>query len=357
MVGYGRLCTSLWDVLVPSSQLKNDGDLDETLAELDLRTQEWLESIPYEMQLRHPRLGLAQRPQPPVLQRLRALLYLRGNHSRLLIYRYYLLGLNRIRSSYRNAWLAVEIAQDSIQVLIHLNESTDIYRRQQAAFNYFLLSALAALFLAVCNDPETFAAPCKRSLHSAIELLRHFSRQSWGSRRLWSNIRGIVPRLRRLEMKRAGEQGQGQADASAGDVAGGIDNLLSPGSGAPQPPPGMAAVHTPNTSSEAYSIRHAQSEMTATTIEGSSLASGSVGIDMMHTAEGPYYKQPGADTTTPDFSEVGNELIGLFETFEQGQHLVSQADMTNFWANGIFAPASLSEDPGPMMWQANWSFQ
>jgi hypothetical protein len=355
MVGYGRLCSTLWDALVPFGQRNPGGDVDSLMKELDIKTQEWLESIPLDLRLRHPRLGLAARAQPPFLQRLRALLYLRGNHSRVLIYRYYLLGPDRIKSSPSNAWLAVEIAQDSIQVLVHLNESSDIYRRQQAAFNYFLLSALAVLFLAVCNDPETFAVPCKKSLYSAIDLLRYFSRHSWGSRRLWSSVRGIVPRLRRLEMRRAGKDRQTEVAQNSAEK--GTESLgAHPVRMVPQMP--VAAQPTSQMTPDRIA-NGAQGDMeampTSDVVTAPPLPQALSDVVTYDRPATMFYSEQAPPTiATPDSGDVGNELLGLYETFEQGNHFIPQMDMTNFWANRVYAPNSLGDDQGEMLWQFSW---
>ncbi|KAL7905163.1 hypothetical protein GGI35DRAFT_483662 [Trichoderma velutinum] len=342
MVGYGHLCSTMWDALMPSGFHANENPEEKT-AELDTKTQEWLESIPAQLRLCHPRLGLATRAQPPVLHRLRALLYLRGNHFRILIYRYYLLGPNRIRNSYRNAWLAVEIAQDSIQVLVHLNDSSDIYRRQQAAFNYFLLSALAILFLAVCNDPETFAAPCKKSLHSAIELLRHFSSHSRGSRRLWSSVRSIIPRLRRLENRRT-EDAAHQEVADSQEEANRtterpLDTVL-----AFRPTPRVGPTDT-----------NPCEDVTSALSKPALYKWGSQNLDSYSKLPPRYNGNSEAipDSTTPDFISMSNELMGLFETFEQGPYPHPQADATGCWDDNIYAPNFLSEDQGEISWHFN----
>lgn len=210
MVGYGRLSSKLWDALMsfgPSPNKERD-------ASLDFLTQEWLESIPAHLRLRHPRLGMGSRTQPRVLHRLRAMLYLRGNHTRILIYRYHLLSVSSIKADMRSAWLVVEIAKDSVQVLVHLNATSDMYSRQKNAFNYFLLSALAVIFLAVCHQPAVFAEPCREAFHAAVDLVRGFSHHSKVGRRLWDSIKGLLPRLRRLGMRGADEQSR-QIDAGS----------------------------------------------------------------------------------------------------------------------------------------------
>lgn len=202
MVGYGRLSSKLWDALMSFGPSPNEeGD-----ASLDFLTQEWLESIPAHLRLRHPRLGMGSRTQPRVLHRLRAMLYLRGNHTRIMIYRHHLLSVSSIKADMRSAWLVVEIAKDSVLVLVHLNATSDIYSRQQNAFNYFLLSALAVIFLAVCHQPAVFAEPCREAFHAAVDLVRGFSHHSKVGRRLWDSIRGLLPRLRRLGMRGADER-------------------------------------------------------------------------------------------------------------------------------------------------------
>lgn len=350
MVGYGRLCSVLWDALVPFGHENHDIP-ESRLIDLDLKTQEWLESIPLNLRLRHPRLGLASLPQPPVLQRLRALLYLRGNHSRILIYRYFLLGPNRIKSSYRNAWLAIEIAQDSIQVLVHLNESSDIYRRQQAAFNYFLLSALAVLFLAVCNDPETFAAPCKKSLHSAIDLLSYFSHHSWGSRRLWRSVRGIIPRLRRLEMRKADRRLREDNALAQDSAAQGMEASTSAGRGTSSrqsPSAGLAG----DGASRGIGTPHA-----ATNFRESALDNATDSSRVTDASSDVALDQASYGKTTPDFSNLGNELTRLFQSFENGQYFLPEADVMEYWNGDTYIPNFLSEDQREISWQLNGLIQ
>lgn len=207
MVAYGRLCSKVWEALPPFGSPSNYIPR-ETVAFLDFVAQNWLASIPRELELRHPRLGLAPRMQPRVLQRLRALLYLRGNHIRTLIHRHHVLSTVAIEGDMQAARNVVDIAQDSLMVLVHLNESSDIYARQQSAFNYFLVSALAVIFLAVCHAPITFADRCREPFLAALELVKNFSRQGSSSRRLWRSMRGLAPRLKSLGLRSHVPEGQ-----------------------------------------------------------------------------------------------------------------------------------------------------
>lgn len=200
MVAHGRLCSKVWDAIPPPGATFQSIPKD-IVAFLDFLTQTWLSEIPTNLQLRHPRLGLAPRTQPRVIHRLRALLYLRGNHIRMLIHRHNVISTANIMTDLTSARLVVEIAKDSIQVLVHLNESSDIYASQQNVFNYFLLSALAVIMLAVCHAPTTFAKSCREGFLSATGLVKTFSRESVASRRLWRSIRGIVPGIRTLGLQ------------------------------------------------------------------------------------------------------------------------------------------------------------
>jgi hypothetical protein len=117
---------------------------------------------------------------------------------RILLHRHYVLSASNIQSNPSGARVVVETAKDTIQVLVHLHESSSIYIRQQVAFNHFLISALAAIFLAVCHAPATYSTQCRDSFFNAIELLRGLSHVSTGSRRLWKSIKGLLPGARVL---------------------------------------------------------------------------------------------------------------------------------------------------------------
>ena len=197
MVAYARLCSRVWEALPPyGSPLQTIPK--ETEDYLDFITSNWLSSIPQELQFRHPRLGLAPKSQPRLLHRLRTLLYLRGNHMRTLIHRHHVLTPDNIKADMQSARLVVDIAKDSIQVLVHLNETSDIYARQQSVYHYYLLSALAVLLLAVCHAPTMFAEASREAFVSAVELVKGFSRHGTASRRLWKSIRNLLPVIKSL---------------------------------------------------------------------------------------------------------------------------------------------------------------
>ncbi|KAH6984023.1 hypothetical protein EDB80DRAFT_734243, partial [Ilyonectria destructans] len=264
MVGYGRLCSKLWNAIPPfgsvSQTIPND-----TATALDLCTQEWLKSIPSHLQLRHPRLGLAPRSQPRLLFRLRALLYLRGNYARILIYR--------------------QFALDTIQALMHLHATSDIYSRQQNPFNYFLLSAMAVIFLAVCHAPAVFAVPCRKPFLGVVELVRGLSRHSIVSRRLWKSIRGLIPRMRSLSLLHL-DQDQ-------------LDGRTAPNSKSSAP-------------IDSLDVHHAH---VASGTSSNRRAAGSFPLGEMML--------PDADliSSVPDMFQMRDDLLSLFDAFGQRQQI------------------------------------
>ncbi|KAI1736105.1 fungal-specific transcription factor domain-containing protein [Xylaria scruposa] len=236
LVGYGRLCSKVWDALPQYGAPTLTIPLDQVQF-LEFLIRNWVDGIPVHLQFNHPRFGLTPHTQPRILRRLRAILYLRGNHLRTLIHRHHVLSPSFVQADLQNARLVVDIAKDSIQVLVNLAETSDIYARQQSTFNYFLLSALSVMLLAVCNAPKTFFNSCHDSFSSAVELVRSFSRGSLAGKRLWNSIRGLLPAVRALGLKIGSEASNSQNMSSR--------NATQQGSGPNQDHPELIPQATP----------------------------------------------------------------------------------------------------------------
>ncbi|KAJ6179204.1 hypothetical protein N7519_009665 [Penicillium mononematosum] len=125
------------------------------------------------------------------MRRLRVLLYLRMNQLRILIYRPVLHSPASIAEDRGHAQTVVEIAKDTVRVLTRLNQMSDIYRTQQITFNYFLVAALAVLFLAVSHAPVDFNRQVRDEFYMALDLVNGFSTKSYVSKRLWKTIKGL----------------------------------------------------------------------------------------------------------------------------------------------------------------------
>ncbi|KAI9713879.1 MAG: hypothetical protein M1820_000609 [Bogoriella megaspora] len=190
MIAYSGIGSKVWRS-VSNVDNTRQGVNREEIGYLDYQTIQWHRSIPDSLRYIHPGTG-----QEPIgisrgVQRLRILLYLRANQMRILIYRPVLHSATSIMDNREQARTVVDIAKDTIHVLTHVNQTSDIYRTQQVCFNYFLISALAVVFLAVSHAPAQFSAHCRDEFYMALDLVRGFSATSYVSKRLWRTIREL----------------------------------------------------------------------------------------------------------------------------------------------------------------------
>jgi hypothetical protein len=186
MIAYGQIGSKVWKA---TSNLTASASK-ETLAFLDFQVRQWQGSIAPELQLRPDSENMLD-GHSRSRNRLRVLLYLRANQMRLLIFRRALLSPTTIINDNAGAQQAVNIAKDTIRVLDRLNRTSDIYSSQQTSFNYFLVSALAAMLLAVCHATAQFNESCREEFYLGLELVRGFSSKSHVARRLWRTLRHL----------------------------------------------------------------------------------------------------------------------------------------------------------------------
>lgn len=215
MVAYGHIASRVWKYV--SNTDSNAPISREDIGYLDYQSLQWLRSIPDSLKYQHPN---SQDPSSAAVlndptesrgvRRLRVILYLRANLMRIQIYRPVLHTATSIMENMSYANAVVDVAKDTINVLTHVNQTSDIYRTQQVMFNYFLSSALAVLFLAVSHAPAQFSECCRDEFYMAIELVRGMSAHSFVSKRLWKTIKGlkeVAPKLG-LALRDLDEQGQ-----------------------------------------------------------------------------------------------------------------------------------------------------
>ena len=172
MVAYDRLSSKIW-----YSGVGFEGSTDvnrEEIGFLDYQVCQWYKNIPESMKLSVDSPGNDNSGNRG-LQRLRVLLYLRMNHLRILIYRPVLHSASSIVGNQGHARTVVDIARDTIRILARLNQTSDIYRTQQITFNWFLVAALAVLFLAVCHAPGEFSREVRDEFYLALDLINGFA--------------------------------------------------------------------------------------------------------------------------------------------------------------------------------------
>ena len=219
MIQYSAIGAKVWRSVISTTSPSGGGAQinTEEMNYLDYQVIQWHRSIPVHLRFEHPsQAGRVTTPIGPAPSRagnrLRILLYLRANQMRILIYRPVLHSATSIMQHREQAETVVSVAKDSIRVLTHINQTSDLYRTQQVLFNAFLTSALAVLFLAVAHTPAMFAENVREEFYMALDLVskfiisyfvqpvfrvlilmssqvRGFSKGSWISKRLWKTIR------------------------------------------------------------------------------------------------------------------------------------------------------------------------
>lgn len=219
MARFCEISSRVWRTVSKTPTAANDGSGTVNVAEmayLDYQVIDWHRSIPPMLKFEHP----SQPPQhnlPPSRggHRLRVILYLRANQMRIHIYRPVLHSATSIMQNRQQAQTSVDVAKDTIRVLTHISQTSDIYHTQQALFNPFLTGALAVLFLAVAHTPAEFAESVREEFYMALELVRVLSKGSPISNRLWNTIRHLKrvgPKLG-LAIAKDDEQSQSQSQS------------------------------------------------------------------------------------------------------------------------------------------------
>jgi hypothetical protein len=196
MISYSVIGSKVWkSVADVASQEKINK---EDVSFLDFQVLNWHRHIPDALKFNHPDSSRIVDSPVRSIHRLQVVLYLRANQMRILIYRPVLHTATTIMENLDFAHVVVKVAKDTIRILTYINQTSDIYRCQQTMFNYFLISALAVLFLAVAHAPAEFSQQSRDEFYMALELVRGLSSNSYVSKRLWKAIKTLKevgPRL------------------------------------------------------------------------------------------------------------------------------------------------------------------
>ena len=190
MVAYGRIAGKVWRTV---TAFENSGtDIrKEDIDYLDYQIRQWQMALPESLRYEPPKKSFGSGSYSTATRRRQMLLSLRGNQLLIMIYRPNLHSATSIMENRSRAQMVVELAKENIRALTRMNETTDIYRTQQVCFNYFLITALAVLFLAVAHAPLEFNRQVRDEFYQALDLVKGFSAKSYTSKRLWNTIRGL----------------------------------------------------------------------------------------------------------------------------------------------------------------------
>lgn len=173
---------------------------------------QWYQDLPESLQFNSRDLKRENDIPSRGLRRLRMLMHLRKNQARVSIYRPILHSATSIMENRHHAQQVVDVAKDTINTLTGVNQISDIYRTQQVMYNYFLIQALAVLFLAVAHAPAVFCNQTRQEFYAAIELVKGFSTKSHVSKRLWRTIRGLKEMGDKIGMLARGSNGTNDQD-------------------------------------------------------------------------------------------------------------------------------------------------
>ncbi|RHZ49828.1 transcription factor domain-containing protein [Aspergillus thermomutatus] len=207
MINYARLSTKIWGLVVGWRNRPRAATADYC-SYLDFQVQQWVQSIPPELrfdptqsQPQSQRAGRAAMvtPQPQAqshtqtdsMMMLQVLLALQANQLRILVYRQNLLSSESIESNVSGASTAVETAKSTVHMLDFFSRVSPLYFQRPEPFNYFLISALAALFLAVLHAPARFSQVCRPEFYAAVDMVRRSSTRARTSRRLQKIIKSL----------------------------------------------------------------------------------------------------------------------------------------------------------------------
>ncbi|KAF3390292.1 hypothetical protein F1880_009425 [Penicillium rolfsii] len=190
MISYARLSSKIWGLIVGWSN-RSRAATSEGCAMLDAQVQHWVRSIPRELRFEPGQRSTAESEHADRNIMLQVLLALQANQLRILVYRQYLMSSERIAEDLAGASIAVETAKSTVHMLDYFSRVSNIYFQRPEPFNYFLISALAALFLAVLHAPYRYSQTCRPEFYTAIDMVRRSATHGRTSRRLQKIIRSL----------------------------------------------------------------------------------------------------------------------------------------------------------------------
>lgn len=115
------------------------------------------------------------------------------NQLKISLYKHNLFSPDSVRQNLFLSHKAVFSASHSIRTCRHLQTATAMYKPQAVHFNFFVLSAVAALYLAIKHAPLEFSY-ARRDIFTGLEILTEM-----GSERLCEKVRTLENAIKRLE--------------------------------------------------------------------------------------------------------------------------------------------------------------
>jgi len=188
---YNHIATKIWQHIAAFDPGTTGGIRRDEIGYLDFQIMQWYAQLPPDLQFDSTNLASENELPDRKTRRLRFLMFLRKNQARISVYRPILHSATSISENRTQAETVIAIAKDTIATIIGIDRTSDIYRTQQVCYNYFLVQALAVIFLSVAHAPALFCDKTREEFYGAIDLIKGFSTKSHTTRRMWKTIRGL----------------------------------------------------------------------------------------------------------------------------------------------------------------------
>jgi len=186
---YNKITSKVWSY--NNSLETGNEDKRDQIGFLDYQILQWYQEIPESFRFNSKDVERESEISSRGLRKLRAVMFLRANLARIHIYRPILHSATSIMENRHYAQRVVDIAKETISVLLKLHQTSDLYQSQQVVYNHFLVQALAVIFLAVSHAPAEFYRQCREEFYNALDVVKGFSTKSYISKRLWLMIRDL----------------------------------------------------------------------------------------------------------------------------------------------------------------------
>ncbi|KAH8815493.1 hypothetical protein F5884DRAFT_180758 [Xylogone sp. PMI_703] len=213
MIRYARIGDKAWESLSRSVSDRLNGARTahdfrtayETLDYHQFQLDQWQKSIPDELSFSYTDYTSIRKTM------LRTILRLRANQMRIIMIRPFLFSTAGSEARLREAMSAIDVASDTIQILVNLRARNNLYRLQQALFNHFLVAAIGMLYLLVIrhsvqgSSSSTTSyrltaptlASARAGLFHGLDILRTLGSSATTPKRLWNKLFPVLSQLGR----------------------------------------------------------------------------------------------------------------------------------------------------------------
>lgn len=185
---------------------------------LDYQILQWYQQLPESMKFDSSNLAHEMEIPGAGMRRLRFIMHLRKNQARISVYRPIFHSATSILDNRKHAQTAIDAAKDTIQSITGVNQISDMYKTQQVCYNYFLVQALAVIFLAVSHAPAEFCGQTRGEFDAAIDLIKTFNTKSHIARRLWRTVRSLKDMGDKIGLLARGQSAEGVVTTEAEDA-------------------------------------------------------------------------------------------------------------------------------------------